>query len=131
MIKTRMLRAILNKSWKQYPTKQKLYDHLPPISKTIQVKRTRHVRHSWRSKDELKSDIFLWTSFERSSVGRPARTYLQHLSADTRCSLEDLSGAMDDRDGWGEGGCGKYVLAVCLDDDDETQLDKVIFRVEM
>ena len=34
---TRMLRAILNKSWKQHPTKQQLYDHLPPFSKTIQI----------------------------------------------------------------------------------------------
>ena len=32
---TRMLRAILNKSWKQYPTKHRLYGHLPPITKTI------------------------------------------------------------------------------------------------
>ena len=38
----RMLRAILNKSWRQYPTKQQLYSHLPPISKTVKVRRTRH-----------------------------------------------------------------------------------------
>ena len=31
-----MLWSILNKSWKQHPTKQQLYDRLPPISKTIQ-----------------------------------------------------------------------------------------------
>ena len=30
---TRMLRAILNKSWKQPPTKQQMYHHLLPISK--------------------------------------------------------------------------------------------------
>ena len=75
---TRMLRAILNKSWKQHPTKQQLYGHLPPITKTIQVKRTRHAGHSWRSKDELISDIFLWTpSHGRANAGRPAKTYLQ------------------------------------------------------
>ena len=34
---TRMLRAILNKSWRQHPTKQQLYSHQPPITKTIQV----------------------------------------------------------------------------------------------
>ena len=39
-----MLRAILNKSWKQHPTKLQLYGHLPPIMKTIQVKRTRQCR---------------------------------------------------------------------------------------
>ena len=33
-----MLRAILNKSWKQYPSKQQLYGHLPLISQTIQVR---------------------------------------------------------------------------------------------
>ena len=53
---TRMLRAILNKSWRQHPTK-----HLPPITKTIQVRRTRHAGHCWRSKDELISDVLLWT----------------------------------------------------------------------
>ena len=39
---TRMLRAILNKSWSQHPTKQQLYGHLPPITKTIQVRWTRY-----------------------------------------------------------------------------------------
>ena len=38
----------------------------------------------------------------RAKVGRPARTYIQQLYADTGCSLEDLSGTMDDRDGWRE-----------------------------
>ena len=42
---TRMLRAILNKSWRQHPTKHQLYGHLPPIMKTIQVRRTRHAGH--------------------------------------------------------------------------------------
>ena len=32
---TRMLRAILNKFWKEHTTKKLLYGHLPPISKTI------------------------------------------------------------------------------------------------
>ena len=30
---TRMLRAILNKSWQQHPTRHQLYGHLPPITK--------------------------------------------------------------------------------------------------
>ena len=34
---TRMLRAILNKSWQQHPTRHQLYGHLLPITKTIQV----------------------------------------------------------------------------------------------
>ena len=42
---TRMLRAIWNKSRRQRPTKQQLYGHLPPITKTIQARRTRHAGH--------------------------------------------------------------------------------------
>ena len=34
---TRMLRAILNRSWQQHPTWRQLYGHLPPITKTIQA----------------------------------------------------------------------------------------------
>ena len=58
---TRMQRAILNKSWRQHPTRHQLYGHLPPITKTIQVRRTRHAGHCWRSRDELISDVHLWT----------------------------------------------------------------------
>ena len=58
---TRMLRAILNKSWRQHPTKHQLYGHLPPITKTIQVRWTRHV--------------LLWTpTYGWAKAGRPART---------------------------------------------------------
>ena len=56
---TRMLRAILNKSWRQHPTKYQLYGHLPPIMKTIQVRSTKHAGHCWRSRDELISDVLL------------------------------------------------------------------------
>ena len=37
------------------------YGHLPSITKTIQVRRTRHAGHCWRSRDELISDVLLWT----------------------------------------------------------------------
>ena len=58
---TRMLRAILNRSWQQHPTKRQLYGHLPPLTKTMQARWTRHARHCWRSKDEIVSDVLLWT----------------------------------------------------------------------
>ena len=65
-----MLRAVLNKSWRQYLTKQQLYSYLPPIKKTIQDRQTRHAGHCWRSRDELISDIILWTPFTWTSKGR-------------------------------------------------------------
>ena len=56
---TRMLRAILNRSWRQHPTKQQLFGQHPPIAKTIQIRRTRHAGDCWRSRDELISDVLL------------------------------------------------------------------------
>ena len=114
---TRMLRSKLNKSWNQHPTKQQLYGHLPPISKTIQIRRTRHAGRCWRSKDELISVVVLWTpTHGRTSVGRPAKT----------CSLDDLPVAIDNRDEWQQRErqtdrqteTEKSMLAVRFDDDD-------------
>ena len=100
---TRMLRAILNKSWQQHPTRHQLYGHLPPITKTIQVRRTRHAGHCWKSRDELIRDVLLWIpTHGRAKAGRPARTYIQQLCEDTGCCPEDLPRAMNDREEWRE-----------------------------
>ena len=99
----RMLQAILHKSWRQHPTKQQLYGHLPPVTKTIKIRQTRHTGHFWRSRDEFISDVLLWTPSQgRAKAGCPVRTYIQLLCTDTRCNPEDLPKAMDDREGWRE-----------------------------
>ena len=106
---TRMMRAILNKSWRQHPTKQQLYGRLPPITKSIQVRRTRHAGNCWRSRDELISDILLWTpTYGRAKAGRSARTYIQQLCEDTGCSPEDQPEAMNDREE-----CRERVRDIC------------------
>ena len=93
---TRILWAILNKS-----SRQQLYSHLPPITKTIQVWWTRYAEHCWRSRDKLISDVLQWTpSHRQAKTERPARTYTQQLCPDTGCIFEDLPEAMDDREGW-------------------------------
>ena len=69
------------------------------ISKTIQVKQTRHAGHCWRSKGKFISDVLLCTpSHGQIGSSRMSITYLQQLSKDKGCSLEDLINAMDDRD---------------------------------
>ena len=88
---------------KQHPTRLQLYGHLPPITKTIQVRRTRHAGHCWRSKEELISDVLLWTpTYGCAKAGRPARTYIQQLCEDTGCNPEDLPEAMNDWEKWRE-----------------------------
>ena len=94
-----MLRAIMNKSWRQNSSKPQLYGHLPTITKTIKVRRASHAGHCWRSRDELISDVLLWTpSYGRAKAGRPSRTYIQKLCEDMGCSLEDLPEAMKNRE---------------------------------
>ena len=100
---TRMLRATLNKSWWQHPTKHQQYGHLPPITKTIQVRQTRHTGHCRRSRNDLISDVLLLTpTYDRAKAGRPARTYIQQLYEDKGCSPEDLPESMNDREKWRE-----------------------------
>ena len=118
-IYTRMLRAIMNKSWQQHHTRHQLYGHLPPITKTIQARRTRHAGHCWRSRDELVSDVLLWIpAYGQSKAGRPAWTYIPQLCEDTGCNPEDLPEAINDRETWRERGSGISVLAARHDDDD-------------
>ena len=59
---TKMLRAILNKSWRQRSTKHQLYGHLPPITKL---------------------STYGPPTYGRAKAGRPARTYIQQLCEDT------------------------------------------------
>ena len=99
-----MMIMILNKSWRQHPTKQQLYGHLPPITKTIKVRRTRNVGNCWRSRDELISDVPRWTP-------------------DTGYSSEDLPEAMNDWEEWRER-VGISLFATRYDDDD----DDVVIR---
>ena len=83
--------------------KQQLYDHQPPISKTIQIRQTRHAGHGWRNKDELHK----WCSpMDPLHMDVPVLADKQEPTynncMDTRWSLEDLSEVMDDRDKWRE-----------------------------
>ena len=56
-------------------------------------------------------DILQWTpSHGQSKAGQPVRTYIQQLCADIGCSLEDLTEAMDDGEGWWE-----RVRDICAD----------------
>ena len=71
--------------------------------KEVQLRRARHAGHCWRSKDELISDVLLWTpTYGRAKAGRPARTCIQQLCEVTGYSPEDLPEVMNDREKWRE-----------------------------
>ena len=98
---TRMLRAVLNIHWKKHPTLNQLYDKLPRISQVLRERRLRLAGHSWRSKNELVSDVLLWTPpHGKRGIGRPEKTYVDQLADDAGCSIEDLPCLMEDREMW-------------------------------
>ena len=98
---TKMLRAILNKSWRQHPTRLQLYGHIPPITKTIQVRSTSLMSSSLLLQQCPACLVRLWTpSYGRTKTWRTARTYILQLCEDTGCRPEDLPEAMSDREEW-------------------------------
>ena len=120
---TRMLRAILNKSWWQHPTRHQLYGHLPPITKTIQVRRTRHAGHCWRSRDELISDVLLWTPHmavqkQDDQHEHTFRNYVRIRDVVQKTSLRRWTIGKS-----GERGSGIFVLPARHDDDDDDDND--------
>ena len=99
---TRMLRAILNISWKQHITNKELYQDIPEISDTIRRNRLRLSGHCWRNKEEVVSDLILWQpSHGRRKRGRPAKTFIDQIMNDTGISnIDELKNAMENRDDW-------------------------------
>ena len=93
------IQHILDKSEKRHLTKHQLCSHLPLISQTNQVNRT---RYAGQSKDEQHKTHYRIDSFiyEYTSVGWPAKTCIHQLCEDTGCRLEDLPRSMTGRNGW-------------------------------
>ena len=116
---TRMLRAILNRSWQQHPTRRQLYGHLPPTTKTIQARRTRHAGHRWRSKDEIVSDVLLWTPHmtnqkQDDQLEHSYSSYVMILDVTPKtCRRQWMIGRR------GKRGSGISVLDARHDDDDD------------
>ena len=110
---TRMLRSILNKSWKQHLTKKAVWAQASNLNKhpsrMNKAFGTQLKCHKWR---------LPWIpTHGHVRVGLPARTYSYQPCADTGCSLEDLPGTMDDRDRERKRVSGKSMLLVQPDHD--------------
>ena len=126
---TRMLRAILNKSWRQHHTRHQLYGHIPPITKTIQARRTRHAGHCWRSKDELISDVLLWTL----TYGQAKQDDQLELKYSSYVRTQDVTLKTCQRlliiGRSGERGSEISVLAARHDDDDDDHLRYLLLSI--
>ena len=101
---TRMLRKVLNVSWKQHLTNQQLYGTVPPLSSTIRQRRLKFAGHSVRQKDQNVSELVLWEpTHGTKSKGGQSKTFVDTLKEDTGCtSAEEIKSCMEDRDVWRE-----------------------------
>ena len=98
---TRLLRTALNVSWRQHLTNRQLYGNLPPVSSAIQVRRLQFAGHCYRSKNEVVNRVILWEPRHgRRSKGRPAKSYINILAADTGAERSELPGLMGNREQW-------------------------------
>ena len=104
--------------------------------KPFKLDRTRHAGQCWRSKgeletDELETDVLLDSCTWTCQFGWPAKTYLNQLCTDIRCSLEDLPGAIDDCEGWRERERERenFVLLAWFDDDNDDNDDSWYIKV--
>ena len=118
---TRMLWAILNSPGGSTPKRSSCTATYHPSWKLSKLDEP--AGHYWRSRDELVSDVLLWTPSQgRAKAGDPARTYIQQLCADTGCSPADLPEAMSDRQGWRER--VRISVLIAGHDDDEILWEK-------
>ena len=99
---TRMLRMVLNVSWKSHMTNVELYKEIPKVTSKVQQRRMRLAGHCIRHCDEVASKLVLWQPTEgRTSRGRRRLTYVDTLLEDTGMeSIQELRTIMEERDEW-------------------------------
>ena len=116
---TRMLRAIFNKCWRQHPTKQQLCGHLPSITKTIQVRRTRHTNTA----GEVRTNS--WATYPDGAFHMDEQRRDNQLESIYNSSVAILDIALKTyRERWmietgGERGSGDRSVLAAWHDDDE------------
>ena len=108
---TRMLRKVLNISWRQHLTNKELYNGLPKVSNVIRKRRLTFAGHSYRQHGDPVSDLVLWQpKHGKRQKGCPAKTFIDILKEDTGLNNEqELATCMEDRSVW------KKIVSRCSD----------------
>ena len=96
---TRLLRRVLNMSWKSQPSLKDIYGDLPRISSLVRKRLVQFAGHCARASDELISSVVHW---RHPSLHRRSRklTFPDIISRDTAIPKEDLLTAMTNREYW-------------------------------
>ena len=99
---TRMLRMVLNVSWREHMTNAESYGTLPKITIKIRERRLKLAGHCTRHPEEEASKLVLWQpQHGKTNRGRRANTFIDSLLKDTGLeSVEEMRNAMLDRKIW-------------------------------
>ena len=74
---TKLLRRILNLSWRDHVTNKELYGCIPPLSSTIRQRRMRFAGHYIRSADQPVSKLIFRTPNGKIIRGRGLKSYTE------------------------------------------------------
>ena len=82
---TKMLRAVLSKSWNQHPTKQQIYGHLPPISYTKEDK-----QQMWDSAGKVRTNSLVTFFYRPLHIDVPVFANQQGLIYYCSVRIQDV-----------------------------------------
>ena len=99
---TRMLRKVLNISWKDKITNRELYGEAEKLSSIIQRRRLQLAGHVYRDVNSPARHLVTWIpKHGKPTQGRPTGTYIDTLLRDTGLhDVNELEKCMGDRDVW-------------------------------
>ena len=99
---TKLLRRVLNVSWRDHMSNKELYGDLPPLSSTIRQRRLRFAGHCFRATNQPVSKLLFWSPSQgKRGRGAGMKTYPKMLKEDTNLQSEqEIQGLMKDKLLW-------------------------------
>ena len=99
---TKLLRRVLNVSWRDHISNKDLYQSLPPLSSTIRQHRLRFAGHCFRAHNQPVTNLLFWTPSQgRRERGPGIKTFPKLLIEDTNLSTHrEIQTLMEDRNLW-------------------------------
>ena len=99
---TKLLRRVLNISWRDHVSNRELYGNLPLLSSTIRQRRLRFAGHCFRAENQLVTNLLFWSpNLGRRGQGAGFKTYPKQIQEDTNLLNEnEIKGLMADRNLW-------------------------------
>ena len=81
---TKLIRRVLNVSWRDHVSNKELYGDLPLLSSTIRQRRMRFTGHCARAENQPVTDLLFWSPPQgRKCQGAGFKTYPKQIREDT------------------------------------------------